>query len=54
METVKILHNKTGRSQSLGEAPQYPSSRQRGCYIGTITASVQLKKKISGCGSQGA
>jgi hypothetical protein len=30
-----------------------PSSRQRGCYIRTITAGVQLKKN-SGRGSQGA
>jgi hypothetical protein len=31
-----------------------PSSRQRGCYIRTITARAQLKKKISGRESQGA
>jgi hypothetical protein len=30
------------------------SSRQRGCYIRTITVSVQLKNKITGRGSQGA
>jgi hypothetical protein len=27
---------------------------QRGCYIGTITASVELENKITGRGSQGA
>jgi hypothetical protein len=31
-----------------------PSSRQRGCYIRTITARAQLKKKLSGRESQGA
>jgi hypothetical protein len=31
-----------------------PTSRQRGCYIGTITASVQLVSKATGRGSQGA
>jgi hypothetical protein len=31
-----------------------PSSRQRGCYIRTITASVQLENKIIGRYSQGA
>jgi hypothetical protein len=31
-----------------------PSSRQRGCYIRTITASVQLENKITGRDSQGA
>jgi hypothetical protein len=31
-----------------------PSSFQRGCYIRTITASVQLENKNSGRGSQGA
>jgi hypothetical protein len=31
-----------------------PIPRQRGCYIGTITASVQLENKITGRGSQGA
>jgi hypothetical protein len=31
-----------------------PSSRQRGCYIRTITTSVQLENKNSGLGSQGA
>jgi hypothetical protein len=30
------------------------SSRQTGCYIRTITASVQLEKEIAGRGSQGA
>jgi hypothetical protein len=30
------------------------SSLTRGCYIRTITASVQLKKKNAGRGSQGA
>jgi hypothetical protein len=33
---------------------QYPSSRQRGCYIRTITARVQLENKITGRESQGA
>jgi hypothetical protein len=31
-----------------------PSSLQGGFYIRTITASVQLKNKITGCGSQEA
>jgi hypothetical protein len=31
-----------------------PSSRQKGCCIRTITASVQLENKNSGRGSQGA
>jgi hypothetical protein len=31
-----------------------PSFRQRGCYIRTITASVQLENKNTGRGSQGA
>jgi hypothetical protein len=31
-----------------------PSSRQRGCYIRTITASVQFKNKIIDRESQGA
>jgi hypothetical protein len=31
-----------------------PFSRQRGCYIRTITASVQLENKITGRESQGA
>jgi hypothetical protein len=31
-----------------------PSSRQRGCYIRTMTAGVQLRKKNSGRESQGA
>jgi hypothetical protein len=31
-----------------------PSSRQRGCYIWTMTASVQFKKKVSGRESQEA
>jgi hypothetical protein len=31
-----------------------PSSRHRGCYIRTITASVQLENKITGWVSQGA
>jgi hypothetical protein len=31
-----------------------PSSRQTGCYIRTITASVHLEKKITGRESQGA
>jgi hypothetical protein len=31
-----------------------PSSRQRGCYIRTITASVQLENKITDHESQGA
>jgi hypothetical protein len=30
------------------------SSRQRGCYIRTITASVQLENKITGRESRGA
>jgi hypothetical protein len=30
-----------------------PSSHQRGCYISTITASVQLENKITGRKSQG-
>jgi hypothetical protein len=30
-----------------------PSSRERGCYIGIISASVQLENKNSGRGSQG-
>jgi hypothetical protein len=30
-----------------------PSSRQRGCYIRTVIARVQLKRKISGRESQG-
>jgi hypothetical protein len=30
------------------------SSRQRGCYTRTITASVQLENKITDRGSQGA
>jgi hypothetical protein len=30
-----------------------PSSRQRGCYVRTITASVRLKNKNSGRESQG-
>jgi hypothetical protein len=30
-----------------------PSSRQRGCYVRTIAARIQLKKE-SGCGSQAA
>jgi hypothetical protein len=30
------------------------SSRQRGCYIRTMTAGVQLRKKYSGRESQGA
>jgi hypothetical protein len=40
-----------------GQAYSYqtnPSSRQRGCYIKTTTASVQLKNKISVRESQGA
>jgi hypothetical protein len=31
-----------------------PSSRQTGCYVRTITASVQLENKITGRESQGA
>jgi hypothetical protein len=31
-----------------------PSSRQRGCYIRTMTANVHLRKKHSGRESQGA
>jgi hypothetical protein len=31
-----------------------PSSRQKGCYTWTMTAKVQLLKKISGRESQGA
>jgi hypothetical protein len=31
-----------------------PSSRQRECYIRTITASVQLENKITGRETQGA
>jgi hypothetical protein len=31
-----------------------PSSRQKGCYIRTITASVQLENKITGRESRGA
>jgi hypothetical protein len=31
-----------------------PSSRERGCYIRAITASVQLENKITGHDSQGA
>jgi hypothetical protein len=31
-----------------------PSSRQRRCYIRTITARVQLENKITGRESQGA
>jgi hypothetical protein len=31
-----------------------PSSRQRGCFIRTITTSVQLEDKITGRKSQGA
>jgi hypothetical protein len=31
-----------------------PSSRQRRCYIRTITAGVLLENKITGRGSQGA
>jgi hypothetical protein len=34
-------------------AEEDPSSRQRGCYIRTITASVQLENKITGRGSKG-
>jgi hypothetical protein len=30
------------------------SSRQRGCYIKTITASVRLENKITGRETQGA
>jgi hypothetical protein len=32
----------------------YSSSRQKGCYIRTITESVQLENKITGRESQGA
>jgi hypothetical protein len=32
----------------------HPSPRQRGCYIRTITASVQLENTITGRESQGA
>jgi hypothetical protein len=31
-----------------------PSSRQRGCYIRTITANVHLENKITGLESKGA
>jgi hypothetical protein len=31
-----------------------PASRQRGCYVRTMTSSVQLEIKNSGRGSQGA
>jgi hypothetical protein len=34
-------------------AVEDPSSRQRGCYIRTITANVQLENKITGRESQG-
>jgi hypothetical protein len=32
---------------------KFPSSRQRGCYIRTITAGVQLKKINLGVGLKG-
>jgi hypothetical protein len=32
---------------------QQPSSRQRGCYIRTVTATVKLENKITGHESQG-
>jgi hypothetical protein len=31
-----------------------PSSRQRGCYVRSITAGVQMRKENSGRESQGA
>jgi hypothetical protein len=31
-----------------------PPSRQRGCYIRTITSSVQFENKVTGRESQGA
>jgi hypothetical protein len=42
-----------------GEGQQHllmtdPSSHQRGCYIRTINASVELQNKKSGRGSEGA
>jgi hypothetical protein len=45
-------------SDCAGEAQEQlyttdPSSRQRGCYIRTIIASVQLENKITGRESQG-
>jgi hydrogenase/urease accessory protein HupE len=45
------------RTLTKGQAYPYeitPSSRQIGYYMGTMTATVQLKRKISGRGSQGA
>jgi hypothetical protein len=45
--------------RAFGERPGIfimtnPSSRQRGCYIRTMTARVQLEKKMSGRESQEA
>jgi hypothetical protein len=37
-----------------GEEETSPTSCQRGCYIKTITASVQLENKITGRESQWA
>jgi ACT domain-containing protein len=50
IEAVQYIHLSKSKAYSLKTTP---SSRQRGCYIRTITARVQLEK-ISGRGSQGA
>jgi hypothetical protein len=43
---VQYIHLKKGQA--------YSSSRQRGYYIRTMTAGVQLKEKVSGRKPQGA
>jgi hypothetical protein len=44
----------TALAKTSRNCKEQPSSRQRGCYIRSITASVQLENKITGRESQGA
>jgi hypothetical protein len=47
---VGIIHLTENQAYSV---QANPSSRQRGCYIKTITARVRLERKVSGRGPQG-
>jgi hypothetical protein len=54
--TIRLLNCNSGELlvQYDHQTREGPSSSQRGCYIRTITASVQLKNKITGRESHGA